>query len=137
MGKHSSMAFFHLSISLGLLKVPYSFFGRDHPSDIIFRERSFEQKVKLWRNVFYVHKWKDSLPDGASLFKLGYKKKQLADTSLETMQMFILETKRAELTHLLLLLPAHCFSCGIRMGGFCRSGVLSISACPFNYYSSR
>ncbi|WP_459770663.1 glycosyl-4,4'-diaponeurosporenoate acyltransferase CrtO family protein [Alkalibacterium sp. s-m-28] len=101
--------FFHVSISLGLLKVPYSYFGPDHPSDILFRERSFEQKGKLWRNVFYVHKWKDRLPDGASLFKMGYKKKQLADTTVETMQLFIMETKRAELTHLLLLLPAPLF----------------------------
>lgn len=101
--------FFHLSISLGLLKVPYSFFGRDHPSDIFFKERPFERKGKFWRNVFYVHRWKDSLPDGASLFKLGYKKKQLTDTTIETMQLFILETKRAELTHLLLLLPAPLF----------------------------
>ncbi|WP_346024616.1 glycosyl-4,4'-diaponeurosporenoate acyltransferase [Alkalibacterium indicireducens] len=101
--------FFHVSISLGLLKVPYSYFGPDHPSDILFRERSFEQKGKLWRNVFYVHKWKDRLPDGASLFKMGYKKKQLADTTVETMQLFIMEMKRAELTHLLLLLPAPLF----------------------------
>lgn len=101
--------FFHLSISIGLLKVPYSFFGHDHPSDILFRERPFEQKGKFWKKVFYVHKWKDSLPDGASLFNLGYKKKQVADTSVESMQLFILETKRAELTHILLLLPAPLF----------------------------
>lgn len=101
--------FFHLSISLGLLKVPYSWLSDAHKLNRVFKKRDFEQEGKFWRNTFKVHKWKDILPDGASLFNAGYKKKKLPSAQIESLELFIKETKRAELTHILLIFPAPIF----------------------------
>lgn len=101
--------FFHLSISLGLLKLPYSWFSESHLLNNLFKKRAFENEGKLWRSTFQVHRWKDILPDGASLFNAGYKKKKLPEAHIELLEQFISETKRAELTHILLILPAPLF----------------------------
>ncbi|MCC5894660.1 MAG: glycosyl-4,4'-diaponeurosporenoate acyltransferase [Alkalibacterium sp.] len=101
--------FFHLSISLGLLKLPYSWFDESHQLNRLFIKRPFEKEGKLWRQTFKVHKWKDILPDGASLFNTGYKKKKLPEAQIDSLEVFIKETKRAELTHVLLLFPAPLF----------------------------
>lgn len=101
--------FFHLFISLGLIKLPDRYLMTDHPLDSLFKERAFEKNGRFWRNVFNVHRWKDKLPDGASLFHAGYKKKTLQKNDLPTISTFIKETKRAELTHWLLLVPAPFF----------------------------
>lgn len=101
--------FFHLTISLGLIKLPDLYLMDKHKLNALFEERDFERGGKFWRNVFSVHQWKDKLPDGASLFHAGYKKKKLLNNDVATMETFIKETKRAELTHWLLMLPAPFF----------------------------
>lgn len=101
--------FIHLSFSFGLLVVKDSFFQENHWANFLFQERTFERKGILWRETFRVNVWKDKLPDGASLFNVGYKKKQLPDKRSLTITQFIKETKRAELTHWLLLIPAPLF----------------------------
>lgn len=101
--------FFHLSISLGLLKFPYRWFGESHLLNNLFEEKEFENAGKFWRQTFRVHKWKDLLPDGATVFNAGYKKKKLPKAKVESLELFIKETKRAELTHFILILPAPLF----------------------------
>lgn len=101
--------FFHLTISLGLIKLPDRFFASDHPFNELFKERTFEKNGRFWKDKVKVHKWKDKLPDGASLFHAGYKKKELQNNDVDTIGIFIKETKRAELTHWLLMLPAPFF----------------------------
>ncbi|GEK90331.1 glycosyl-4,4'-diaponeurosporenoate acyltransferase [Alkalibacterium putridalgicola] len=101
--------FFHLTISLGLIKLPDRFFASDHPLNELFKERTFEKNGRFWKDKVKVHKWKDKLPDGASLFHAGYKKKELQNNDVDTIRIFIKETKRAELTHWLLMLPAPFF----------------------------
>ncbi|MER2064010.1 MAG: glycosyl-4,4'-diaponeurosporenoate acyltransferase [Alkalibacterium sp.] len=101
--------FFHLTISLGLIKLPDRFFSIDHELNQLFKERGFEDKGKFWKEKLSVHKWKDKLPDGASLFNAGYKKKELTSSHISTIETFIKETKRAELTHWLLIVPAPLF----------------------------
>lgn len=101
--------FFHLSISLGLIKLPDRYLMSGHPLNSLFKERAFEKNGRFWRQVFKVHRWKDKLPDGASLFNAGYKKKALQNNDVVTMGTFIKETKRAELTHWLLMVPAPFF----------------------------
>jgi len=105
----SAWLFFHLTISLGLIKLPDRFFEKDHPLNIVFKERDFEESGKFWKDQLKVHKWKDKLPDGASLFHAGYKKKELPSNDVATIKIFIKETKRAELTHWLLMVPAPFF----------------------------
>ncbi|EXJ23195.1 Glycosyl-4,4'-diaponeurosporenoate acyltransferase precursor [Alkalibacterium sp. AK22] len=101
--------FFHFSISLSLMKLSDRFFQLSHPLNGLFKERPFEKNGTFWRDCFLVHKWKDALPDGASLFRMGYKKKKLPETRKASFQLFIKETKRAELTHWMLILPAPLF----------------------------
>lgn len=101
--------FFHLTISLGLIKLPDRFFMSGHTLNNLFKERDIEADGKIWKEKLNVHKWKDKLPDGASLFHAGYKKKKLQSYDLSTIETFIKETKRAELTHWLLMVPAPFF----------------------------
>lgn len=101
--------FFHFSISLSLMKLSDRFFQPEHPLNKLFKERPFEKSGRLWRERFLVHKWKDALPDGASLFRMGYKKKKLPKTRKASFELFIKETKRAELTHWMLIVPAPFF----------------------------
>lgn len=101
--------FFHLTISLGLIKLPDRFFMSSHTLNNLFKERDFEADGTFWKEKLKVHKWKDKLPDGASLFHAGYKKKVLQGKDVPTIEIFIKETKRAELTHWLLMVPAPFF----------------------------
>ncbi|SFC15749.1 glycosyl-4,4'-diaponeurosporenoate acyltransferase [Alkalibacterium subtropicum] len=101
--------FLHLTISLGLIKLPDRFLSGSHLLYELFKERSFEKNGKFWKDKVKVHKWKDKLPDGASLFHAGYKKKELQNNDIYTIRVFIKETKRAELTHWLLIVPAPFF----------------------------
>lgn len=96
----------HMVISVALLKVPLSFFERKNR---LFYSYSWEKKGTFWQTYFHVRSWKDKLPDGASLFRLGFKKKYLTEVNDSYLNKFILESKRAELNHWLLLLPAPFF----------------------------
>jgi len=49
------------------------------------------------------------LPDGAKAVKNGYQKKHIKDFSEAGLEKFIIETCRAELTHLLAILPFWVF----------------------------
>lgn len=105
----SMWLFFHLTISLSLIKLPDRFFMSSHKLNGLFKERPFEKNGKFWKDKVRVHEWKDKLPDGASLFHAGYKKKELQSNDISTIAIFIKETKRAELTHWLLMVPAPFF----------------------------
>ena len=96
----------HMGISIALLKVPLSFFKKENR---LFDSFSWEKKGAFWQTYFHVCSWKDKLPDGASLFKLGFKKKHLTKVNDAYLTAFILESKRAELNHWLLMLPAPFF----------------------------
>ena len=96
----------HMGISIALLKVPLSFFEKNNS---LFYSYSWEKNGIFWQTHFHVRSWKDRLPDGATLFKLGFKKKNLTEANDSYFNKFILESKRAELNHWLLLLPAPFF----------------------------
>ncbi|WP_208560402.1 glycosyl-4,4'-diaponeurosporenoate acyltransferase [Marinilactibacillus kalidii] len=99
----------HLGMSLILLKAPNHFFERNEYLKKLFATRKWEKEGQFWESYTAVKNWKDKLPDGASLIGLGYKKKHLQSISEVDYDRFILETKRAELTHWLILLPAPLF----------------------------
>lgn len=73
------------------------------------RSFSFEADGKLYERVFFIKKWKKYLPDGAKLFKGGFAKKNLQENSLEYYDQFILETRRAEFSHWIQMVPAFFF----------------------------
>lgn len=96
----------HIGISVALLKVPFSFFEKKNR---LFHFYSWEKEGEFWQTYFCVQSWKDKLPDGATLFKMGFKKKYLREITDTYFDEFIVESKRAELNHWLLLVPAPLF----------------------------
>lgn len=96
----------HFAISALCFYIPLSYFLKDN---VIFRIMKWEQGGKLWDRLFSVKKWKKHLIDGSSIVKKSYNKSHLHGTNKESLTVFMAETKRAELTHWLLLLPAPLF----------------------------
>lgn len=88
---------FQLGGALVGLFIPDSWYEKDH---FIFRIRKFEHNGEFYDNVFRISKWKKYLPDAGK-----YKKKHLNDYSISNLQKFIIESKRAELSHLLGAIP--------------------------------
>ncbi|KWW17922.1 glycosyl-4,4'-diaponeurosporenoate acyltransferase [Peribacillus simplex] len=98
--------FFHLSISAICLKLPLVWFLRDQ---FWFRIFSWEKSGELWQRLFRVKKWKGYIIDGTIFLKKGYSKKGLHGIGLRDLTIFAAETKRAEFTHWLSILPAPLF----------------------------
>jgi glycosyl-4,4'-diaponeurosporenoate acyltransferase len=97
---------FHLSISAICLKLPLSWFLKD---TFWFRIFSWEKSGELWQHLFRVKTWKGYLIDGTLLLKKGYSKKKLHGVGSRDLMIFAAETKRAELTHWLSILPSPLF----------------------------
>lgn len=95
-----------LGFSLLCQKLPGRFFNCENP---LFRPKSFEKKGSLYKSIFKIHVWKAYLPDGAVLSKSGYTKKHLRDFSNENLTLFLEESCRAELGHLLGITPFWVF----------------------------
>mgnify|MGYP003500153715 FL=1 len=96
--------FFHISLSLLCFFMPLRFFTRD-----VLRIYKWEQHGELWQQLFHVKQWKKHLIDGSSIVKKSYNKRHLHGTTASDLVVFAAETKRAELTHWLLLLPTPLF----------------------------
>lgn len=88
------------------LKMPILFFEKDW---WWFRIRNWEKRGRIYKRIFKVKRWKDIIPDGGGLFKRGFAKKKLKNSDPQYLKTFLYETKRAELTHLLTILPAPVF----------------------------
>ena len=92
---------FQLSGALIALAVPDAWYAKDHR---MFRLRKFEENGTFYDRVFRISRWKKYLPDGGT-----YKKKHLQDFSPVGLEKFIIESKRAELSHILGFIPFLCF----------------------------
>lgn len=99
-------AFFHMSISYSMLKIPTGFFKKDISW---FKPRNWERNGQIWNDLFHIQSWKQHLPDGTFLLKTGYDKSNLKRTDTNTLHQFILETKQGEMTHWISILPAGLF----------------------------
>lgn len=99
-------AFFHMSLSFLTLFMPDHTFQNDH---FLYKIKKWEKSGTIWKKYFRVKNWKTYIPDGAKLFKAGFEKKQLRGTEMSYLEKFILESRRAELTHWLQILPAGFF----------------------------
>jgi glycosyl-4,4'-diaponeurosporenoate acyltransferase len=75
----------------------------------IYKDRKWELNGKIYEDIFKIKRWKGLLPDGAALFKKGFRKKQLVSSQKEYLTIFILETCRAELAHWLVILFSPVF----------------------------
>jgi glycosyl-4,4'-diaponeurosporenoate acyltransferase len=65
----------------------------------LLRPRAFEQGGRWYRDRLRIHRWKDRLPEAGDLFAGGMSKRQLPSHDVAGMQVFVRETRRAELAH--------------------------------------
>jgi len=86
----------HVFVSLFVARIPYDSF---RPDSWLYKERKLENSGRLYTTFFKINKWKELLPDGAAVFKGGFRKKRLGSSNSAYLRRFILETCRAELTH--------------------------------------
>lgn len=98
--------FIHMSISLLMLRVPDEWLDQQKGC---FLPRRWERNGKIWQEVFHVRQWKQYLPDGSIFIKSSYDQTHLKSTETKNLKQFIIETKRAELTHWLMIPPAFLF----------------------------
>jgi glycosyl-4,4'-diaponeurosporenoate acyltransferase len=80
-----------------------------NPESWLYRQRTWERCGRTYRSLLKVKKWKRLLPDGAAVFKGGFRKKHLGSADAAYIQRFILETCRAEFTHWVIFLFALIF----------------------------
>lgn len=99
-------AFFHLTISFCTVRIPFRWFIRH---ERFFRTIRFERHGDTWQQLFRVKQWKQLIPDGTMFVRNGYNKKSLHGNDIASLDEFIVESRRAELTHWMSIVPAALF----------------------------
>ncbi len=97
---------FHIVPAYMCYKIPDKYFN---PGSFLFKTRGWERKGETYQKIFKVRKWKKYLPDGAAMFKDGFRKKVLTEFTSQTLDKFAIETCRAEMTHILAIFPVWIF----------------------------
>ena len=95
-----------VGISLICFKIPDRYFRHD---SFLYRTRPWEKSGNFYEKVFKVKKWKHLLPDGSAVVKSGFKKRKLVLSERQYFEKFRVETCRAEITHILQILPFPLF----------------------------
>lgn len=98
--------FFHYFISYVCLKIPLAYFLKDVRWGKLL---TYEENGAIWHKLFHVRRWKGRIIEGSSIVKSSYNKKHLHGIDKENLTIFAAETKRAELTHWLLMIPGPLF----------------------------
>ena len=70
----------------------------------VFSLKSFEKDGKFYSKYLKINTWKDKLPQFSEITKFGFSKASLNTVSSEYLEVFYIETMRAELTHWFLIL---------------------------------
>ena len=96
----------HMGAAWGMTQLPPTIFK---PDSWLYRRRSWEADGAPYRRIFLIHLWKKILPDGAALFKSGFRKKSLSSIHRPYLELFIRETCRGELTHWIVMASAPLF----------------------------
>ena len=65
----------------------------------LLRPRRFEVGGQWYPRRLRIHRWKDKVPEAGDLFRRGVSKRQLPSQAVAGLQLFVRETRRAELTH--------------------------------------
>ncbi len=97
---------FQVSAAIVSRKIPNNWYASN---SFLFKERNWENRGEFYSDVFKVKKWKKFLPDGAAVTKDGYRKRNLTNYSQENLEIFLIESRRAEFTHYLAILPFWVF----------------------------
>ena len=98
--------FFHMTISLLTVRIPDAFFQRD---GLVLPVHATRSGQRFYEQVLFIRSWKKWIPDGASIFKFGFRKKTMEGNDQVYIEKFILETRRAEFSHLVQMLPMVVF----------------------------
>jgi glycosyl-4,4'-diaponeurosporenoate acyltransferase len=96
---------FHLLGAKIATLIPNAYFEKPIPKDI--KPKKFQ--MFILENIFFVKRFKKFLPDGGALFKGGFEKKHLKEKNITYYKAFLRETRRAEWTHYLQMIPAPIF----------------------------
>lgn len=97
----------HLGVVYAAVRIPIH---RFNPSSALFRSRQWERCGKIYQDLFKIKKWKKYLPDAAPfLGERGFPKKKLEGRRRPYLELFVLETCRAELVHWSIILFAPFF----------------------------
>jgi glycosyl-4,4'-diaponeurosporenoate acyltransferase len=81
-------------------RVPLERVSRDRG---LFRIRRFEAGGRFYERWLLIKRWKDRLPEAGALFRGGFSKRRVITSDPEYLGRFAAETRRAELTHWLIL----------------------------------
>jgi len=96
----------HLGVAWIGTRLPEQLFA---PDQWLYRTRAWEASGRLYERFFGIRSWKDRLPDGAALFRGGFRKKNLRAMDREYLERFERETCRGELVHWVALLCGPLF----------------------------
>lgn len=107
------IAIFGLGTGLLFALIPQNFFLKH---ERLFRLFKFEQDGRFYSRYFKINAWKDKLPQFSELTKVGFSKTSLNNLSLNYLELFKIETMRAEFTHIfLIILSPVCTVLGTRI----------------------
>lgn len=95
----------HLAGAKIAMLIPNSHFDKPLPTKI--NPKRFQ--MFIFERVLFVKYFKKFLPDGGSFFKGGFEKKHLKEKNITYYKQFLRETRRAEWTHYLQMIPAPIF----------------------------
>jgi len=104
----NSLIWFVLYIAAGFINVRIPL-ARFNPNGWLFRPRRWEKGGAFYDRTLHLKAWKGLLPDGAALFRRGFRKKRMRSRDHEYCRKFVLETCRAESLHWTVLAAAPLF----------------------------
>jgi glycosyl-4,4'-diaponeurosporenoate acyltransferase len=87
-------------------RLPARWLGRDR---FPFRLLALERDGRWYERRWHIKLWKDRLPEAGALFRGGFSKRAVRERDAAHLARFVIETRRAELTHWLILAAAPFF----------------------------
>ncbi len=86
----------HLGAAWLGTRMPRRWFG---PGQWLYLPRRWERGGRFYRRGLRMNEWKRHLPDGAALFRGGFRKKRLTSAEPAYLEAFVRETCRGEAVH--------------------------------------
>ena len=87
-------------------RLPVAWLSQDRR---LWRERGWERRGRLYE-ALRIRRWKDRLPEAGALFAGGVSKRHVPMADPDGLGRFVVETRRAEVAHVLAALPGPVFA---------------------------
>jgi glycosyl-4,4'-diaponeurosporenoate acyltransferase len=91
-----SWGVFHAATGYAAYRLDESRLSRD---GWLLRQQRFETAGRWYRRRLRIDRWKDKLPEAGGLFRGGVSKRHLPGYDVAGLELFVRETRRAELAH--------------------------------------